>query len=71
MREQHTFHAGQRVVARDGALYALVGHFEGSWWGVRTGGAARGAALPRPVEPRYAAWGGDDERGGADLVASR
>ncbi len=57
-----TFHEGQRVIARDGAQYVLIGAFEGVWWGVRIGGAS----LPVPVAPRYPAYGLDDERVGAD-----
>ena len=56
------FYPGQQVIARDGARYTLTHWAEGVWWGVR----ASGAALPQPVVVRYPAWGGDDERSGAD-----
>jgi len=57
-----TYYPGQRIIASDGATYTLTHFAEGLWWGERTG-AAR---LPQPVTPRYPAWGGDDDRAGAD-----
>jgi hypothetical protein len=59
------FFPGQHIVARDGATYVLLCWSEGLWWAQRAG-----AGLPRPVEPMYPCWGGDDSRAGADCAAS-
>lgn len=62
------FYPGQRVMARDGALYVLAFQMEGVWLGFPVG--AELPALPVVVEPRYPAWGGDDERSGADMAGA-
>ncbi len=59
------YYPGQQVIAADGARYTLTHFAELTWWGVRT---SSGAALPQPVMPRYPAWGGDDDRAGADCA---
>lgn len=65
------FYPGQRVIASDGAQYVLVGHFEGSWWGcAHSAPRTPGGAMPRPISPLYPAWGGDDERAGADQAGA-
>jgi hypothetical protein len=62
------FYPGQQVIARDGARYTLTHYCEGTWWGQRSDGAC---ALPQPVVVLYPAWGGDDERAGADCAPQR
>ncbi len=57
------FYPGQHVIARDGREHVLAFFMEGVWFGWSAGALS---GLPRPVEPRYACWGGDDERGSAD-----
>jgi hypothetical protein len=59
------FYPGQQVIARDGARYTLTHYCEGTWWGQRSDGASRFA---EPVAVLYPAWGGDDERSGADCA---
>lgn len=63
----HQYYPGQRVIATDGAQYVLAFQMEGVWLGVPAGA---GRSLPRPVEPRYPAWGGDDDRAGADQAGA-
>ena len=60
------YYPGQQVIAADGARYTLTHWAEGVWWGQRSDGAC---ALPQPVRPLYPAWGGDDDRAGADLAS--
>jgi len=62
------YYPGQQIVARDGARYVLTHYAELTWWGVRGSGAS---GLPVPVSVLYPAWGGDDERAGADLARQR
>ena len=62
------YYPGQSVIASDGARYTLTHWAEGVWWGQRSDGASR---LPQPVLPRYPAWGGDDDRAGADQASRR
>ena len=59
------YYPGQQVIASDGARYTLTHWAELTWWGQRSDGAC---ALPQPVLPRYPAWGGDDDRAGADCA---
>ena len=58
------YYPGQQIVASDGARYTLTHWAELTWWGVRSSGRASGLSMP--VMPRYPAWGGDDDRAGAD-----
>ena len=60
------FYPGQQIVASDGVNYTLTHYCEGTWWAARSG-----AALPVPVSVRYPAWGGDDDRSGADQARRR
>jgi len=60
------YYIGQRVVASDGAQYTLTHHAEGVWWAQRVGANA----IPQPIVPRYPAWGGDDDRAGADQAGA-
>ena len=60
------YYPGQQIVASDGARYTLTHWAELTWWAVRTGSAC---ALPLPVRVLYPAWGGDDDRAGADCAA--
>ncbi len=59
------YYPGQQIVASDGARYTLTHWAELTWWGQRSDGASR---LPVPLVVRYPAWGGDDERAGADCA---
>jgi hypothetical protein len=59
------YYPGQQIIASDGARYTLTHWAELTWWGQRSDGAC---ALPVPCVPRYPAWGGDDDRAGADLA---
>jgi len=61
------YYPGQHIVASDGTQYVLTHYAESCWWGIRAGS---GAGLPIPVLVRYPAWGGDDERAGADRVSA-
>lgn len=60
------YYPGQQVIASDGARYTLTHWAELTWWGQRSDGAC---ALPVPVQVRYPAWGGDDDRAGADCAS--
>ena len=62
------YYPGQQIIARDGARYTLTHYAELTWWAIRAGS---GAALPQPVAVLYPAWGGDDERSGADQARRR
>ena len=62
------YYPGQQIVASDGAHYTLTHWAEGVWWGQRSSGDGA-SRLPQPVSVLYPAWGGDDDRAGADQAS--